>query len=285
MSDTDCVMFLQWALPQLGLSWAGFRKVRRQICKRVKRRMNDLSLADFAAYRARLEADPAEWRVFDECCHITISRFFRDRGVFEILRRHILSDITARARREGRDARIWSVGCASGEEPYTLKILWDEEVAPAYPDPRLSITATDIDDAALARARAACFEATSLRELPPHLISQCFDRVGALLCVKPRHREAIEFLHQDVRIEAPRSLFDLVLCRNMAFTYFAPPLQKEALARIIGQLAPDGYLVIGVHERLPGYGAELVPVTGAPQIFRKRAPVQASRAQDHVPHA
>lgn len=109
MNDKDCTTFLQWALPQLSLRWAGFRKVRGQVRKRLKRRMNDLGLADLADYRARLEADPAEWRVLDECCHITISRFFRDKGVFEVLRRHVLPEIAARAGQERRDARIWSV--------------------------------------------------------------------------------------------------------------------------------------------------------------------------------
>ena len=129
MNDTDCTAFLQWALPRLELRWPGFRKVRRQVCKRLRQRMRELGLDDYSAYRARLEAYPSEWRVFDECCHITISRFFRDRGIFEVVRGHVLPDIAARAKREGRGAQIWSAGCASGEEPYTLKILWDTEIA------------------------------------------------------------------------------------------------------------------------------------------------------------
>jgi chemotaxis protein methyltransferase CheR len=118
-SDTDCTVFLQWALPLRNLRWPGFRKVRRQVCKRLKRRIEELGLVDFAAYRARLEADASEWGVFDECCHITISRFFRDRGVFEALRQRVLPDIATRARSERQTARIWSAGCASGEGPYT----------------------------------------------------------------------------------------------------------------------------------------------------------------------
>ncbi|HEY7242812.1 MAG TPA: hypothetical protein VH678_02890 [Xanthobacteraceae bacterium] len=82
MDGEDCTAFLQWALPRRNLRWRGFRKVRAQVCKRLKRRMRELGVPGFAAYRARLEADPGEWRVFDECCHITISRFFRDRGVY-----------------------------------------------------------------------------------------------------------------------------------------------------------------------------------------------------------
>lgn len=274
MQDTDCTAFLQWALPQRDLRWPGFRKVRRQVCKRLKRRMSDLGLDSFAAYRARLATDPREWRIFDECCHITISRFFRDRGVFEALRRRVLPEIAARAGREGRAARIWSAGCAAGEEPYTLKILWDLEVARSCPGVSLSITATDVDETMLARAREGCFTATSLRELPAALRDDAFERVGARFCVKPQHRQGIEFLHRDLRSEVPRPFFDLVLCRYVAFTYFAPPLQRQVLARIIEGLLPGGHLVIGTHEKLPNDVSALAPLVDVPQILTKRAAPQ-----------
>ena len=232
--------------------------------------MSDLKLADFAAYRARLEADPTEWRILDEYCHITISRFFRDRGVFEALRGRVLPAIAVRAKREGRDACIWSAGCASGEEPSTLKILWDLEVARSCPGVPLSLIATDVDATMLARAREACFGATSLHELPPHLIEQAFDPIGPRFRVKQQHREGIDFLDQDLRAEAPTPQFDLILCRYVAFTYFAPPLREQVLARLVDRLLPDGYLAIGTHERLPAKNAALMPLAGAPHIFEKR---------------
>jgi len=267
--DSDCIAFLQWALPQLELRWRGFRKVRRQVCKRIKRRMGDIGVADLAGYRTLLETDSAEWRALDECCHITISRFFRDMHVFEVLRRYVLPDIAARAKRERRDVRIWSAGCASGEEVYTLKVLWDLEVANTCPGVSVSLIATDIDTTMLARAREACFEVTSLRELPPYLVAQAFDRAGDQYCVKPRHREGIEFLHQDLRTDAPIHSFDLILCRYVAFTYFSVPMQRQVLARMLDRLLPGGYLAIGTHENLPSDGPMLSQPTDAPQIFQK----------------
>jgi hypothetical protein len=129
----------------------------------------------------------------------------------------MLPDIAARAQREQRDARVWSAGCASGEEPYTLKILWDLEVVPPRPGVRLSIVATDVDAGMLARARKGCFAPTSLRELPPHLVGRAFDRAGRLFCIQPRYRLGIDFVRQDLRSEAPGSRFDLVLCRYVAW--------------------------------------------------------------------
>jgi len=265
----DCIALLQWALPQLDLQWSGFRKVRRQVCKRLKRRITELQLDNFAAYRARLAVNPAEWIIFDQCCHITISRFFRDKGLFETVRRRVLPEIAVRAKREQRDARIWSAGCASGEEPYSLKILWDLEIADLFPEVSVSIIATDIDNTMLARAREGCFKATSLRDFPPHLLGQAFDHVGSLFCIRPRHRKAIEFLHQDLRLETPMSIFDLILCRYVAFTYFAPSLQNRILIQILDRLSPDGYLVIGAHERIAAVETPLLRLDDSPQIFRK----------------
>jgi chemotaxis protein methyltransferase CheR len=276
VNDTDCTAFLQWALPRADLRWPGFRKVRNQVCKRLRARMRDLGLDDYSAYRARLESDPSEWRVFDECCHITISRFFRDRGIFDVVRRVVLRDIAARAGREGRDAQAWSAGCASGEEPYTLKILWDVEIAAQCPGVSLSIVATDIDKTMLVRAHEGCFEPTSLHELPPSLVARAFDQDGARYCVKPQHRENIRFLDQDLRTEMPAGGFDLILCRYVAFTYFAVALQRTVLTRMLERLRPQGYLVIGTHEQLPGDIPELVTVPGSSQIFQKRALASAT---------
>jgi chemotaxis protein methyltransferase CheR len=269
VKDTDCIAFLQWALPRLDLRWPGYRKVRRQVCRRIARRVTDLQLLVLAAYRQQLEADPAEWQALDDCCHITISRFFRDRRVFETLRTRVLPDVAARAAMEGREARIWSAGCASGEEPYTLKILWDLEIAHSCPCIPLSLVATDIDASMLARAHQGLFEATSLRELPSRFIEEAFDRTDSCYCVKPEFRQGINFLVQDLRAQTATGPFDLVLCRNVAFTYFAEPLQRQTLLRILTQLLPGAYLVIGTHERMPDRDFSLTPLGDSPQVFQK----------------
>ena len=269
MRDNDCTAFLQWALPQLELRWPSFRKVRRQVCRRVVQRLRDLGLDGYAAYRCRLETDPSEWRAFDACCHITISRFFRDRVTFEVLRKEVLPALAARAQGEGRDVHVWSAGCASGEEPYTLKIVWETEVAPAYPPVGAFIVASDIDEVMLARARDGCFAPTGLRELPPPLAAAAFDRVGARHCIRPEYRDGITFLEQDLRSGMPPGPFDLILCRYVAFTYFAAPLQAKVLARLLERLRPGGCLAIGRHETLPGHSPELAGHAAAHKVFRK----------------
>jgi len=267
MHDPECTAFLQWALPRLDLRWLGFRKVRAQVCKRLKRRMHLLGLPGFVAYRDRLDADPDEWRVVDECCRITISRFFRDRRVFEILGERILPRIAQRARNQQRDAQFWSVGCASGEEPYTLRLLWDLKIDAAA---RLSIVATDVDDAVLTRARKGCYPGASLRELPADLIVRGFAKGDQFFRIFERHRRDITFMHHDVRSEVMPGLFDLILCRNLAFTYFAPRLQRQVIERLAERLRPNGLLVIGAHERLPDAAeARLAPLAAAPYLLQR----------------
>jgi chemotaxis protein methyltransferase CheR len=268
MGNADCVAFLQEALPRLGLRWQGFRKVHGQVCKRLRRRMKDLGIEGFAAYRRQLDAHPEEWAVLDGLTHITISRFFRDKSIFEALEAHVLPDIAAQANAEKRQARFWSAGCASGEEPYTLKILWDLTISPAFPGVDCSVVATDVDETVLKRARKGCYARGTLRELPEALVRQGFEPSRNLFCVRQRHREGVSFLLQDLRAQSPDGRFDLILCRNVAFTYFAPRQQAEALDRIVGRLATPGYLVIGARERLPQEIEGLVPLSGMPEIFR-----------------
>jgi chemotaxis protein methyltransferase CheR len=273
MTDPECVELLQWAALRLRLRWEGFRRVRGQVCKRIGRRIKALGLEGAAAYRARLEAEPAEWEVLDSLCRVTISRFYRDHRVFDVLREELLPALMRDARDRGESVlRIWSAGCASGEEPYTLAVLFRLGLAPAFPELRLELIATDADEALLARARRGCYPPGTLRELPPEWTARAFATTAeGEQCLAPVFREAPAFHRQDLRAEMPDGPFHLVLCRNVAFTYFARPLQREVLARILERLVPGGLLVIGAHESLPEGATGLEPASGALPVFRKPA--------------
>ena len=306
MRDQECVALLQWALPRLGLRWPGFRRVRRQVCKRISRRMAELGLPDTAAYRARLEADPAEWSVLDAYCWISVSRFYRDRGVFEDLAGAILPELARAAiARDRHTLRAWSAGCASGEEPYSLRLAWDFGVAPALPDAELHIAATDASPALLERAKRAVYAASALKELPAGWRSSAFDGLDGSYRLREKFRSGVQFRQQDIRkampagrfdlipaglqlqaeyrasttfarqdllTETPNDCFDLTLCRNLAFTYFEPDLQRAILGRLVKRLVPGGALLVGAHEALPEPAA-VVPSAGTPGLYR--APNQA----------
>jgi chemotaxis protein methyltransferase CheR len=240
--DAACVAFLQWALPRLGLRWAGYRKVRRQVCRRLARRLAELDLADLDAYRARLRVDPAEWQVLSALTPVTISRFARDRAVFDALARDVVPALARAARGEGRErVRAWSAGCASGEEAYTLALLWSA----------MDVLATDVHPAVLDRARRAAYPSSSLRELTGAERERGFVPRGGDHVVRPEVATRVTVARHDVRDPPPDGPFDLILCRNVAFTYLDEDRRRAVLANLAGALRPGGAIVIGLHEALP----------------------------------
>jgi chemotaxis protein methyltransferase CheR len=248
------------------MRWPGFRKVRRQVCKRIARRTGNLGLADLDAYRSHLEAHPEEWRVLDALCRITISRFYRDKGVFDQLAGEVLPALARQAMtRQGAAVRCWCAGCASGEEAYTLSILWKLTV----PGSTLRMVATDADGHMVERARKGCYAAGSLRDAPKGWLETAFERSGPTYCVRPPFRAGIEFIQRDIRDDGPDGPFDLVLCRNLAFTYFDDRMQRTVLRHLSENLRPGGFLVIGRLETLPGGGGPEIEEL-APCLYRKR---------------
>jgi chemotaxis protein methyltransferase CheR len=252
MRHAQCVALLQWALPRMRMRWHGFRKVRTQVCKRIARRVRELELEGFDGYRHYLEEHAEEWSLLDGMCRITISRFYRDRGVFAAVAGELLPRVAMQASEEARDlVRGFSCGCASGEEPYTLSIAWDLEVARRWPDLGLTVVASDIDPHMLERARQGVYQAGSVRELPAIWREQALVPDGDLVRVADRFRGRISWSLEDVRERLPQGPFDLVLCRNLVFTYYDEPLQRELAARLAAILSPGGFLVLGKHEQLP----------------------------------
>jgi len=273
MRDQDCVALLQWCLPRLGLRWAGFRKVRRTVCKRISRRIRVLGLDDTRAYRAFLVTHAEEWHRLDALCRIPISRFYRDREVFSVLEEVVLPELARRSAARGdRVIRCWSAGCASGEEAYTLGILWQLSVQQDFPGVVIDIFGTDVDEVVLRRAKRACYSPGSLKELPARYRERAFIERDSLYCLRPELRRHMTFHLQDIRTDQPAGAFDLVLCRNSVFTYFQLPLQRAVLRRIGCRLTAGSFLVIGAHEHLPAGGERYTMPFGKLPIYRHSDP-------------
>jgi chemotaxis protein methyltransferase CheR len=244
--------------------------VRGQVIKRLKRRLNALHLQDLAGYAAYLNTHPAEWSVLDTMCRISISRFYRDPGVFATLRETVLPDLVEQVRASDATVlRCWSAGCASGEEAYTVQLLWHLSLAWKFPDIQLEIMATDADPHLIERARQGRYSRGSLKDLPPHWLEAGFDRCGDDDVVRDTFRERIGFAAQDIRCELPAGPFHLVLCRNLVLTYFAEPVQRAVLTRMATRLAPGGILLVGKHETLPSAHPDFAPCADRQGFFRK----------------
>lgn len=256
MNDSECVQFLQWALPRLSMRWPGFRCVRAQVCKRLQRRIDELQLDGLSAYRDYLGEHRDEWTVLDGLCQVTISRFCRDKSVFAYLEEQVFPyQINKIHQARGTQLRIWCAGCGAGEESYTLGLLWALRYQKKYPSFTLSIVATDINPDMLKRAKQACYPYSAIKNLPTAWRQTAFRQDKELYCLQAEYQANVEFLCQDLRSDLPPDSetkpFHLVCCRNLAFTYFDDPLQRKVANRLHNCMTEEGILMIGVHEELP----------------------------------
>jgi chemotaxis protein methyltransferase CheR len=268
--DSKGIQFLQWCLPRLGLRWRGFRKVRRRVYKGIARRIRDLGLSGLPAYRAYLDTHAGEWSLLDALCRIPISRFYRDRGVFQCLEEEVLPELGRLAAARGdSELACWSIGCASGEEPYTLAIVWRLGPGLRFPGLRLRVLATDVDPEGLARARRGWYSRSSLKDLPPAYFEQAFAPIGQGWGLGEAYRDGVTFAEQDIRRTAPSGPFHLVLCRNVAFTYFDEDRQRDVLRTIVERLVPGGALVVGSAESLPDGVAGLEVWPARTRVYRR----------------
>lgn len=250
ISEEQCVELLEWAVPRLGLRWDAFQRNKRQVCRRLRNRIRELQLPDPAAYAGYLERTKSEWPVLDAICAVTISRFYRDREVFD----QLVSDVIPALMRElpaGQPLRVWSAGCASGEEPYSIALMWELELKRSYPERELELLATDRNAELLERAAIGCYRRSSLRELPAAWIDRAFTNVGDGWCLDAELRRTVTFECQDLRQASPSGIFDVILCRNLAFSYFDLAEQRTLAKRLKAQLASNGALVLGLDEVVP----------------------------------
>ncbi|WP_027172986.1 protein-glutamate O-methyltransferase CheR [Methylobacterium sp. 10] len=256
---------------------------------RLRKRFKACRLADSAAYLAHLDAEatgPAEWAALEAEITIGETFFFRYAEQFAALRGTILPGLIA-ARAETKSLRIWSAGCSTGAEPYSIAILLHELLGDDLPHWRIAITGTDISHEALATARAAVFGRWALRTLPPEEHARYFvlgpsvpgiAREGSFT-LRPEFRRMVRFERQnlmsliDGSASPPTAGFDLILCRNVLI-YF----QAEAVLGIVRglghRLVPDGWLLIGHAEPNPAFAATLQPVN-LPGTVAYRLPTTA----------
>ncbi|MBT8129062.1 MAG: chemotaxis protein CheR [Gammaproteobacteria bacterium] len=270
MHDDSCVRFLQWALPRLQKRWPGFRKVRRQVCKRIQRRITTLELADADDYRRYLQTNDREWPLLDHLCRVTVSRFYRDRVILEHVASDVLPQLARLAQQAGEHAlRGWSAGCAMGEEAYTLILIWDQLLSDQFSRLDIDVTGSDIDERLLQRAARACYSHSSVKALPEAWLQSSFAHAGDDFCLNSRLRSKADFIRQDIRDKIGTGPFHIAFCRNMAFTYFEHALQLEILSYLHRSLVPGGALVIGGHESLPQSHSGFEPWSTFRAIYRK----------------
>ena len=258
--------FLREAAQFLGLQWRPFQ--RRGIKRKVERRIAEIGLSDFEEYLLKIEEESEERTYLSKILTVTISRFFRDREVFNILETSLIPTIVKK-RKEG-DLKIWSIGCASGEEPYSIALLWKEKFETIWPQIHLSILATDVDEKMIRRGKEGRYKKSSLKEVPEDVLRRFFKNENGFYVLDRSIRSSVEFRRHDIIYDEPFLGSDIVFCRNLVFTYFSKECQISVLKKIFSSLKDDGYLVVGWDESLPlTYPALFILVYPKEKIFQK----------------
>lgn len=217
------------------------------ILRRLKRRMVATNSPSLDAYLRYLERQPEEYQHLISTFLIKVTEFFRDRELFDTLRRETLPRLIKDARNGAKELRIWSAGCATGEEAYSIAILVADALGDELNEFTVRIFATDLDPQAIAFARRGIYSRSALASAPPELIDRYFSQLDGDFEVQKRVRSLVVFGQHDLGRRAPFPHVDLVLCRNVLI-YFDNDLQKRVLQLFAYSLRNGGVLALGKAE-------------------------------------
>lgn len=215
------------------------------IHRRINKRIETLLLNSLPEYYQYLKQNPAELDTLFETVLIGVTEFFRDKEAFDKLKTHLEKRISNK--RYGDNIRVWCVGCASGEEPYSIAILINEILGINISNYHLQIFASDIDERALNIARKGIYTKKALENLPQELIDKYFEPVDGSYEIKKIIKQHILFSKHDVTNDPPFVKLDTIVCRNLLI-YFNSTLQRETLKLFHYSLLKDGILFLGKSE-------------------------------------
>ncbi len=229
-----------------GFDYTSYRRL--SLMRRFEKRMQAVRAATYEDYKDYLETHPEEYAELFNTILINVTGFFRDKEAWDLLAAEVLPSVLE-AKGDEQPIRVWSAGCASGEEPYTMAMLLFEVLGGDGFRKRVKIYATDVDDEALAEAREALFTPKQLDNVPADLRERYFPEVNERYQFRSDVRRAVIFGRNDLLHDAPISRVDLLICRN-TLMYFSPPAQERILANFSFALQPDGFLMVGKAEAL-----------------------------------
>jgi len=245
-----------------GFDFTGYK--RPSLARRVTKRLQVLNLQGFGDYLDYLEVHPEEFATLFNTMLINVSSFFRDAPAWECLRADILPKLLA-AKTAG-PIRVWSAGCAGGQEAYSLAIAFAELLGTEAFCQRVKIFATDVDEDALSQARQGSYSLEDLEPLPAGLREKYFERAAARYVFLNGLRRAIIFGRLDLIADAPISRLDLLACRN-TLIYFNLETQRQILERFHFALDETGFLFLGRAEMLLMHANLFTPVNLRQRIF------------------
>jgi len=276
MTDADPQFeeLLGYVKESRGFDFTGYK--RSTLVRRVRRRMHEVGIHDYGEYRDRLELHTEEFTALFNTILINVTSFLRDPDAWDYLGARVVPDLLQK--KPIGPLRVWSAGCATGQEAYSLAMVLAEALGPEQFRERVKIYATDVDGDALAQARLATYAERELAGLPPELLERYFERVGDRWTFSKELRRAVIFGRNDLVQDAPISHIDLLSCRN-TLMYFNAETQSRIVQRFHFALNETATLFLGKAEMLLSHGTLFAPLDLRRRFFRK----VPARLQDRGP--
>ncbi|HZU50081.1 MAG TPA: CheR family methyltransferase [Mycobacterium sp.] len=265
--DESFEALLRYLRDSRGFDFTGYK--RTTLMRRVRHRMDRAGYTSFEQYLDVLQASSDEFSALFNTILINVTDFFRDPDAWE----YIAADVIPRMLAErGPDdpIRVWSAGCASGQEAYTLAMLLAEALGPDGFRQRVKIYATDVDEDALTEARGATYDAKAVESVPAELLERYFEHLNGRYVFRKDLRRGVIFGRNDLVKDAPISRVDLLVCRN-TLMYMNAETQRNVLGRLHFALSHQGILFLGHAEMLLNHSERFSPLNVKHRVFRKAA--------------
>ena len=264
---------LEFLRDERGFDFTGYK--RPSLMRRISKRMQDAKFdGDFAAYRDHLQQHPDEFTHLFDTILINVTSFFRDAAAWDYVASEIVPRIVE-ARAPSDPIRIWSTGCSTGEEAYTLAIIFAEAAGDDVLKQRVKIYATDVDDTALTAGRTAAYTTGQLDPVPEALRAKYFEAQNGGYAFRPDLRRSVIFGRHDLVQDPPISRIDMLVSRN-TLMYFDADAQQRILGNFHFALRDDGYLFLGKSEVLVARSPLFAAVDLRRRVFAK-VPIAAAR--------
>jgi two-component system, chemotaxis family, CheB/CheR fusion protein len=248
-----------------GCDLTGYK--RSTLMRRFHYRMRSININSYHSYRQYLESEPSEWLALLDDVLINVTTFFRDRDAWVTLANEIIPQIIA-SKQPDEPIRVWSAACASGQEVYSLVILFAEALGIQSCLQRVKFYATDVDEAALGQARQGIYQPREVTEIPPSVLEKYFEQTEQGYVFHPQLRRTIIFGRHNLAEDAPMSKIDLLVCRN-ALIYFNADTQASILIRFHFALNNNGFLFLGKAETLTTKRQIFTPVNPKHRVYTK----------------
>jgi two-component system, chemotaxis family, CheB/CheR fusion protein len=269
MSSTDTSKELDDLLDMLkrarGFDFSGYK--RASLVRRIQKRLQAVGTESYAEYMKVLEREPGEYDQLFNTVLINVTDFFRDEIPWEFLNANILPKILERKDRD-TSVRVWSAGCATGQEAYTLAMVIAERLGIDDFLRRVKIYATDLDEEALRYGRQGAYTPKEVENVPDELKERYFERQNGRFIFKKPLRRCVIFGRNDLVSDAPISKIDLLVCRN-TLMYFDSQTQARVVNRLHFALRDGGYLFLGKAETLSTHANVFEPVDLKLRVFAK----------------